>query len=121
MNAGYGLAVRWSLTDAPPEVAGQLREYVVGTSMASFMFLDGLAFKTWRMREGEWFEGTYVFGDAAARDAFQEDFSGRATTAPGSEIIGSAPVAIESFEVVAIAEGPAQFRRGAGPGPISGV
>ena len=50
MNAGYGLAVRWSLTDAPPEVAGQLREYVVGTSMASFMFLDGLAFKTWRMR-----------------------------------------------------------------------
>lgn len=121
MNAGYGLAVRWSLTDAPPEVAGQLREYVVGTSMASFMFLDGLAFKTWRMREGEWFEGTYVFGDAAARDAFQEDFSGRATTAPGSEIIGSAPVAIESFEVVAIAEGPAQFRRGAGPGSISGV
>ncbi|MBM6545672.1 hypothetical protein JNO54_05900 [Janibacter sp. YIM B02568] len=116
MNAGYGLAVRWSLTDAAPEVAEQLREYVVGTSMASFMFLDGLAFKTWRMREGEWFEGTYVFGDETARDSFQEDFTGRAAGAPGSEIIGSAPVVIEAFEVVAIAEGPAQFRRGAGPG-----
>ena len=55
MNAGYGLAVRWSLTDAPGDVAEQLREYVVGTSMANFMFLDGLAFKTLRMREGEWF------------------------------------------------------------------
>ena len=116
MNAGYGLAVRWSLADAPEGVAEELREYVVGTSIATYMFLDGLAFKTWRMREGEWFEGTYVFGDETARDGFQEEFAGRADSAPGSEIIGSAPVAIEPFEVVAIAEGPAQFRRGAGPG-----
>lgn len=116
MNAGYGLAVRWSLADVAPHVARDLREYVVGTSMASFMFLDGLAFKTWRMREGEWFEGTYVFGDEAARDEFQRDFTARAATSPGSELIGSSPVAIETFEVVAIAEGPAQFRRGAGPG-----
>ena len=61
MNAGYGLTVRWSLEDAPSDAADQLREYVVGTSIARFMFLDGLAFKVWRMREGEWFEGTYVF------------------------------------------------------------
>ena len=118
MNAGYGLAVRWSLKDAPEGVARRLREYVVGTSIARFMFEDGLAFKVWRMREGEWFEGTYVFGDETARDGFKEEFSGRAATSPGSEIIGSAPVTIETFEVVAIAEGPAQFRRGAGPGAI---
>ena len=118
MNAGYGLAVRWSLTKASPEVAQELREYVVGTSMASFMFLDGLAFKTWRMREGEWFEGTYVFGEEKARDDFQADFAGRAAQSPGSEIIGSAPLSIEAFEVVAVAEGPAQFRRGAGPGTL---
>ena len=58
MNAGYGLTVRWSLENAPGDAADQLREYVVGTSIARFMFLDGLAFKVWRMREGEWFEGT---------------------------------------------------------------
>ncbi len=116
MNAGYGLSVRWSLTEAPEGVAEHLREYVVGTSMASFMFLDGLSFKTWRMREGEWFEGTYVFGEAQDRDEFAESFSARAAQSPGSEIIGSAPVSIEPFEVVAIAEGPAQFRRGPGPG-----
>lgn len=116
MNAGYGLTVRWSLTDAPDGVADRLREYVVGTSMATFMFLDGLAFKTWRMREGEWFEGTYVFGAAKDRDEFREDFVTKAADSPGSTIIGSAPIEIEPFEVVAIAEGPAQFRRGPGPG-----
>ena len=30
-------------------------------------------------------------------------------------MIGSAPITIEDWEVVAIAEGPAGFRRGAGP------
>lgn len=116
MNAGYGLAVRWSLTDAPTDVAARLREYVVGTSMANFMFLDGLAFKTWRMVEGEWFEGTYVFDAAKDRDEFCEDFTGKASDSAGSQIIGSAPTEITPFEVVAIAEGPAQFRRGPGPG-----
>lgn len=115
MNAGYGLAVRWSLADAPEDVAAELREYVVGTSMATFMFLDGLAFKTWRMREGEWFEGTYVFGDEQSREDFQAQFTSQAETAPGSQIVGSAPEVIETFEVVAVAEGPARFRRGAGP------
>ncbi|MDN5715776.1 MAG: hypothetical protein L0G89_00935 [Janibacter sp.] len=116
MNAGYGLAVRWSLTNAPADVAAQLREYVVGTSMANFMFLDGLAFKTWRMVEGQWFEGTYVFDAAKDRDEFCEDFTGKAADSAGSQIIGSAPTEITPFEVVAIAEGPAQFRRGPGPG-----
>lgn len=116
MDAGYGLSVRWSLTNAPAGVAERLREYVIGTSMARFMFLDGLAFKTWRMREGEWFEGTYVFDTARARDEFQADFARRAGASPGSEIIGSGPVSIESYEVVAIAEGPERFRRGPGPG-----
>lgn len=116
MDAGYGLVVRWSLADAPAGVARELREYVVGTSLARFMFLDGLAFKTWRMREGDWFEGTYVFDTPAARDGFRDDFAVDAATSPGSRIIGSAPILIEDFEVVAIAEGPSKFRRGAGPG-----
>jgi hypothetical protein len=115
-NAGYGLSVRWSLAGAPEGAAESLREYVVGTSMARFMFLDGLAFKVWRMREGEWFEGTYVFDSAQDRKDFRADFEPGAATAPGSRMIGSAPVAIEEYEVVAIVEGPAGFRRGAGPG-----
>ena len=88
MNAGYGLAVRWSLADAPTDVADRLREYVVGTSMAKFMFLDGLGFKTWRMREGEWFEGTYVFDSARERDLFRDEFVEGAADSPGSQIIG---------------------------------
>jgi hypothetical protein len=115
MNAGYGLAVRWSLEDAPENAPDLLREYVVGTSIAKFMFLDGLAFKVWRMREGEWFEGTYVFDSEQERKVFREDFEATAATSKGSELIGSSPVTIEEFEVVAIAEGPAGFRRGAGP------
>ena len=115
MNAGYGLSVRWSLEDAPHDAPDRLREYVVGTSIARFMFLDGLAFKTWRMREGEWFEGTYVFDTEEERRAFRADFEPVSATSPGSEIIGSPPVLVEEWEVVAIAEGPAGFRRGAGP------
>lgn len=116
MDAGYGLAVRWSLENAPTGVAQDLRDYVIGTSMAKFMFLDGLAFKTWRMREGAWFEGTYVFDSARDRDEFQEEFEREAAESAGSKIIGSPPTVIESFEVVAVAEGPAGFRRGPGPG-----
>ena len=115
MNAGYGLTVRWSLTNAPEGVADQLREYVVGTSIARFMFLDGLAFKVWRMRDGEWFEGTYVFDSEQDRRHFREGFEPGAERATGSAIVGSPPVLLEDWEVVAIAEGPAGFRRGAGP------
>ncbi|HYN28946.1 MAG TPA: hypothetical protein VES95_03610 [Dermatophilaceae bacterium] len=117
MNAGYGLAVRWSLEDAPEDAAERLRDYVVGTSIARFMFLDGLAFKVWRMREGVWFEGTYVFDTEQERKVFREGFEATAATSPVSELVGSAPVVVEDYEVVAIAEGPAGFRRGAGPGP----
>ena len=115
MNAGYGLTVRWSLEDAPADAADQLREYVVGTSIARFMFLDGLAFKVWRMREGEWFEGTYVFDSEQDRTVSREGFVPGAAPAPGSVMSGSAPITIGDWEVVAIAEGPAGFRRGAGP------
>ena len=114
MNAGYGLTVRWSLENAPEDAADQLREYVVGTSIARFMFLDGLAFKVWRMREGEWFEGTYVFDTEQDRKIFRADFEPDAASTAGSTIIGSPPVAIEDWEVVATVEGPAGFRRGAG-------
>lgn len=118
MNAGYGLSVRWSLTDAAEGVAARLRDYVVGTSMAKFMFLDGLAFKTWRMVEGQWFEGTYVFDQQVNRDEFQREFTLTAAESAGSQIVGSAPILIEPFEVVAIAEGPERFRRGPGPGTV---
>jgi hypothetical protein len=115
MNAGYGLTVRWSLAEAAPGVADALREYVVGTSIARFMFLDGLAFKVWRMREGEWFEGAYVFDSEHERNVFRDEFLAGAADSPGSRIIGSSPILVEDYEVVAIAEGPAGFRRGAGP------
>ena len=117
MNAGYGLTVRWSLENAPNDAADQLREYVVGTSIARFMFLDGLAFKVWRMREGEWFEGTYVFATREDRDQFLASFMPGEANAPGSLLIGSSPIAYEPFEVVAVAEGGAKFVAGPGPGP----
>lgn len=116
MDAGYGLSVRWSLAEAPPNVTQALREYVVSTSIAKFMFLEGLAFKTWRMRPGEWFEGTYVFDTAQERKVFREQFEADLEGSPVSQLVGSPPVTIEDYEVVAIAEGPAGFRRGAGPG-----
>ncbi|PZF80739.1 hypothetical protein [Jiangella anatolica] len=111
----YGLAVRWSLADAPDGADAALREYVRDTSLARFTGMDGLRFKTWRMRPGEWFEGTYVFETAAARDAFAASFAQTAAESPGSKLIGSAPVLQEPFEVVAVAEGGAGFA--AGPGP----
>jgi hypothetical protein len=112
----FGLTVRWSLADAGEGVAGKLREYVTGQSLARFSGMPGLRFKTWRLRDGEWFEGTYVFDTAAARDEFLAAFAETAPTSPGSQIIGSAPVLMEPFEVVAVAEGGAGFAQGPGPG-----
>lgn len=100
-----GLTVRWSLADAPADVAERLAAYVADTSHARFTGKDGLGFKTWRMRAGEWFEGCYVFGTDEDRAAFQESFSASAAESPGSQIIGSAPILIEPCEIVAIAEG----------------
>ena len=109
MASHPGLTVRWSLRDAPVGTLDRLKEYVRDTSYERFAGKDGLAFKTWRAREGAWFEGVYVFADDAERAAFQESFAATADTAPGSQIIGSSPVLIEECEIVAIAEGAVGF------------
>ncbi|GAA1751704.1 hypothetical protein [Aeromicrobium alkaliterrae] len=109
----FGLAVRWSLTDAPVGTLERLRAYVEDESLARFAGLDGLRHKTWRAREGEWFEGTYVFASAEAREAFQREFTATATTQPGSRLIGTPPILIEPYEVVAVVRGPAGFRSSA--------
>ena len=100
-----GLSVRWSLRDVPAEVAAQLRDYVAEASYAKFSGMEGLGFKTWRMREGEWFEGTYVFGSDEAREQFQTTFTAGADQAPISVMTGAAPTSIEAYDVVAVAEG----------------
>jgi len=111
----YGLSVRWSLQQAGPAVADQLRRYVRDESLARFTGMAALRFKTWRMVEGAWFEGTYVFADEPARDDFLAAFRAAADTAPGTQLVGSPPVLYEIFEVVAVAEGAAGFQPGAGP------
>jgi hypothetical protein len=100
-----GLTVRWSLENAPDGVEEELAAYVADTSHAKFTGMQGLAFKTWRMSRGKWFEGCYVFATDAARAEFQATFTETADTSPGSQIIGSAPVLIEACDIVAIAEG----------------
>jgi hypothetical protein len=105
----HALTVRWSLADAPEGVEDKLAAYVAETSHARFTGKEGLRFKTWRMRPGEWFEGCYVFASDEARTEFQETFSATAAESPGSQIIGSAPVLIEPCEVVAVAEGGEAF------------
>ena len=105
----HGLTVRWSLEDAPDGVEEALATYVRDTSHARFTGKEGLRFKTWRMRDGAWFEGCYVFESPAARDAFQEEFTKAAAESPGSQIVGSAPVLIEPCRVVAVAEGGSGF------------
>ena len=108
-----GLTVRWSLADAPQGVETELASYVEGTSHARFTGMSGLRFKTWRMRPGEWFEGCYVFASDEARAAFQDSFTAGAADAPGSKLVGSAPVLIEPCEIVAVAEGWDGFEAGA--------
>ncbi len=105
----YGLSVRWSLASAPADVAEQLRSYVTGTSLARFTGMAGLHFKTWRMVEAAWFEGTYVFDTAGVRDEFAEQTRRTALDMPGTAIIGSPPISVEPFEVVAVAEGGSGF------------
>jgi hypothetical protein len=108
-----GLTVRWSLAHAPAGVEEALAAYVADTSHARFSSMPGLQYKTWRLRRGEWFEGSYVFADSVARERFQAEFTQAAPSAPGSLIIGSAPILIEPCDVVAIAEGEAGFRAAA--------
>ena len=108
-----GLTVRWSLADAPAGVEEELSSYVAGTSHARFSAMDGLHLKTWRCRPGEWFEGCYVFASDEERAAFQATFTETAADAPGSQMIGSAPILIEACEIVAVAEGAAGLRAAA--------
>ncbi len=109
MTARLGLTVRWSLVGAPEGVEEQLASYVADTSHALFSEMAGLRYKTWRCVPGEWFEGCYVFESDQARTAFQDDFTQRAAGAPGSTIIGRAPILIESCVIVSVAEGAAGF------------
>ena len=108
-----GLTVRWSLEDAPAEVADELAAYVEESSHARFNDMSGLRFKTWRIKPGQWFEGCYVFATEEARAEFQRTFSQGAAEAPGSTIIGTAPILIEECEIVAIAEGREGFQSAA--------
>lgn len=106
----FGLTIRWSLQDAPDGTLESLRSYVEETSFARFAGLDGLRYKAWRARDGEWFEGSYVFVSDEARSAFQADFEATAHDAAGTRIIGSPPLVVEPHEVVAVVRGPAGFR-----------
>jgi hypothetical protein len=108
-GSSSALTVRWSLDGAPVGVEQQLRDYVAESSHARFEEREGLRFKTWRLRAGEWFEGCYVFVDDAARAGFQEAFTAGAADSPVSGIIGSGPVLVEECEVVAVAGGPEGF------------
>ena len=110
MGAEHGLTVRWSLAESPADTASRLAEYVADTSHGQFTGMPGLRFKTWRMRPGEWFEGSYVFESPEARQEFQDRFSVSAGEAPGSLIVGAPPVLVEPWQVVAVAEGAAGFR-----------
>jgi hypothetical protein len=105
----HGLTVRWSLAQAAQGVEQSLASYVADSSYPRFTDREGLRFKTWRMRPGEWFEGCYVFESSAARDAFEREFTETAAQSPGSQIVGSPPELIEPCEVVAVAEGRAGF------------
>ena len=105
----HGLTVRWSLVGAPDGVEDALRAYVEATSHSRYSGRKDLRFKTWRMRDGEWFEGCYVFETTAARDTFEREFTTAAGGSPSSQIIGSAPMLIEACEIVAVAEGASGF------------
>jgi hypothetical protein len=105
----HGLTVVWSLRMAPVETADELASYVESSSHARFSGQEGLRFKTWRMRRGEWFEGCYVFETPEAREAFETRFRESAGTSPASEIVGAGPELIEPCEIVAVAEGGSGF------------
>lgn len=107
--ARHGLSVRWSLVDTPAELLGELADYVESESYARFSGHEGLRFKTWRARAGEWFEGTYLFVDDAQRADFQASFEAKAAETPVSVMTGGAPILIEAWDVVAVAEGRAGF------------
>lgn len=101
--------MRWSLAGAGDHTLEQLHDYIEAESFATFAGLAGLRFKLWSARPGEWFEGTYVFVDDAARASFQSDVEAHAGDLAGTRIIGTTPQ-IEAFETVAVVRGPSGFR-----------
>jgi hypothetical protein len=105
-----GLTVRWSLVDTDDDLAQQLTDYVADASWERFTGMDGLRFKSWRMRQGEWFEGSYVFETSKAREEFQTAFAEKANEAPVSLLIGRGPEWIEACRVLAVAEGGSGFK-----------
>ncbi|CAN5209052.1 hypothetical protein BH09ACT10_BH09ACT10_17000 [soil metagenome] len=105
----HGLTVRWSLAGTSADKLDELKAYVRDESYERFLGLDGLRFKTWRARDGEWFEGCYVFATSEARDAFETGFRVAAQDGAASKRIGSAPVLIEACEIVSVVEGPEKF------------
>lgn len=109
----YGLAVRWSLAQATPQIEQELRDYVADESYAKFGALPELHQKTWRVKSNEYFEGLYIFASSDAREAFQTDFTPKVGDSKVSKIIGSQPILIEPFEILAIVDGPAGFRSAA--------
>ena len=111
----HGLTVRWSLLAAPDGVEDALRAYVEATSHGRYSGRKGLRFKTWRMRDGEWFEGCYVFETTAARETFEKAFKEAGAGSLSSQIIGSAPTLIEACEIVAVAEGASGFEESVSP------
>jgi len=105
----HGLTIRWSLKGAPEGVEDALRAYVETTSHGRYSGRKDLRFKTWRMRDGEWFEGCYVFATPGAREKFEREFEAAGAGSPSSQIIGSPPALIEPCEIVAVAEGASGF------------
>ena len=109
----FGLAVRWPLAGVAPQIEQDLRDYVADESYEKFAGLTNLHQKTWRMRSNEYFEGIYVFASSEAREAFQADFTPQVAGSKVSQIIGTGPMAIEPFEILALVEGPNGFRAAA--------
>ena len=117
MNAGYGLTVRWSLRTTDP----RRRRRSCATTSSARRWRSSCSSTGWPSRPGGWSRaaGSRAPTSSTRRSTATTSSGVRRRTAAesaGSKIIGSAPVTIEPFEVVAIAEGPAGFRRGPGPG-----
>ena len=53
---------------APARDAREVAEWRKQLLLARFTGKPGLRFKTWRMRPGEWFEGTYVWENGVMTD-----------------------------------------------------
>ena len=96
----YVLNLLWDL-DQPGATCtvDDLERGVAEAGLAKFTGLHGLHAKVW-YRDGTRYGSTMVFADAAARADTLTWVTGRVT-----ELCGLEPVRVESFDVIAIAEG----------------